>query len=188
MNDLVLTKEKHEKLGFSNVYKVTVKEIRNLNELRKLIKKDINIVKGSKLNRGVLESKHVDILLDPYVYIRKDSLHHRNCGLNHIICKIAKRNDKIIGLSFSEILRSGKKEMILERVRQVIKLCRKYKIRMVFSSFAENKFERRCAKDLLNFAVFLGMTPGEAKKAISFDVEKHKEEKEKEIISGVREV
>jgi len=188
MNDLVLTKEKQEKFSFSKICKVTVKEIKNSNELRKLKKKDINIIKGSKFNREVFESKFTDILLDPYVYIKKDSLHHRNPGLNHVLCKTAHKNNKIIALSFSEILRSRQKEMIFGRIRLIIKLCRKYKIKMIFASFAENKWEMRDAKDLLNIAVFLGMTPGEAQKALSFDLDKYKEEKIKEIIPGIKKV
>jgi RNase P/RNase MRP subunit p30 len=188
MNDLVLTKEKQENLNFSKISRVTVKKIKNLKELRKLKKTDINIIKGSKFNREVLENKYTDILLDPYAYIKKDSLHHRNSGLNHILCKIAYRNKKIIALSFSEILKNKKRENIFERIKQIIKLCRKYKINIIFSSFAENKWEMRDAKDLLNFAIFIGMTPGEAKKALSFDIQKYKEEKLKEIMPGIRNV
>jgi len=187
MNDFVLVKEKVE-LGFSKVFKVDVKEIKNKNDIRGLKKKDVNIIKGSRLNREVLENKFVDILLDPYVYIRKDSLHHRNSGLNQVLCKIAHEKGKIIGLSFSEVLKNKKREEILGRIKQIVKLCRKYKIKMVFGSFAKDKWEMRSAKDLLNFAEFLGMSPGEAKKALNFDVEKYKEGKMKEVIRGVREV
>jgi len=188
MNDLVLIKGKLESLNFSKQQKVVVKEIKNAKDLKRLKKADFNIIKGSRFNREVLENKKADMLLEPYCYIRRDSLHNRHCGLNQVLCRIASKNKKIIGLSFSEILNRKDKEKIFGRIRQVIKLCRKYKIRMVFSSFAKNNMERRDAKDLLNFAVFLGMTPGEAKKAVSFDVEKYREDRLKEVMPGVKKV
>ena len=49
------------------------------------------------------------------------------------------------------------------RIMQNIRLCRKYNVSMVFASFAEAKWEMRSAKDLMSFAVLLGMTPKEAK-------------------------
>ena len=55
---------------------------------------------------------------------------------------------------------------------QNIRLCRKYKVKMVLASFATDKFEMRDARDLISFGVCLGMNPGEAKKALNFSKRK----------------
>ena len=84
-----------------------------------------------------------------------------------MLCKLAKKNNIAIGFSFNEILKSKEKSKLIGRMMQNIKLCRKYKVKMVFASFAKNKFEMRAVKDLLSFCRVLGMTPREAKSALN---------------------
>ena len=57
---------------------------------------------------------------------------------------------------------------ILGRMMQNVKICRKYKTKMIVFSFAENKKEMRDVKDLISFGRVIGMTPGEAKKSVEF--------------------
>ena len=40
---------------------------------------------------------------------------------------------------------------------------------MIFATFAKGNYELRTSKDLLRFMQVLGMTPLEAKKAVSFE-------------------
>ena len=51
---------------------------------------------------------------------------------------------------------------------QNVRLCRKYKVRMVLASFAHDPWEMRSAYDLLAFGQVLGMTPKEATVALNF--------------------
>ena len=139
-------------LGFSNVYHM----------------RDFNIAIGSKDNRKLAEDKKLDILLSPELDSKGSSLVSRDSGLNEVICKIARKNNVAIGFSFSSILRSRDRVSLLASISQNIKLCRKYKVRMVMASFAKDKYEMRHARDLLNFCLVLGMNVKEAKEALNF--------------------
>jgi ribonuclease P/MRP protein subunit RPP1 len=132
------------------------------NKLRKDIqnaKKPIIILGGDdKINRLALENKNVDILLSPERGRRKDYMFFRNAGLNQVLCKIAQKNNVAIGFNFSDILNASDKERpkILARMAQNVKLCKKYKVKMIFSTFATEKYELRNNENLTNFSCFLG--------------------------------
>tara|TARA_Y100000310_G_C20601434_1_gene773260 strand:+ start:528 stop:1052 length:525 start_codon:yes stop_codon:yes gene_type:complete len=127
---------------------------------RSIQKENIVIVQGgeNKINRSALSNKFVDILLDPHMNRRKDFMHHRDSGLNQVLCKLAKERNIAIGFSFSAILKSKNLPEDLGRIIQNIKLCRKYKVKMVIASFAKNKNEQRNIKDIQSFFKVLGMT------------------------------
>ena len=86
---------------------------------------------------------------------RKDSMKQRNSGFNHVLARIAKKNEVEIGINLDEILNSGKakKSDLLARVMQNVKLCSKNKLNMKFVSF-ENK---RDTYDLKSLGLVLGM-------------------------------
>ncbi len=138
--------------------------------------KDFKIILGENENsiRKAAENKEIDILLIQDSKA-KDKLSSRDSGLNQVICKLAHENKIAIGFSFSEILKSKEKHKILGRIMQNIRLCRKYKVKMVLASFANNKWEMRSPKDLFSFGIVLGMTGKEANDALNF------KKKEKEI-------
>ena len=119
-------------------------------------------------NRKAVENKQVDILVAPERAGKKDRFTQRDSGLNHVLCALAKQNDVAIGFSFSDLLNSSHRSMLLGRMLQNVRLCRKYKVRMVVASFAKDPKEMRSAYDLLAFGQVLGMTPKEAKQALSF--------------------
>ncbi|MSR85917.1 hypothetical protein EXS74_00810 [Candidatus Woesearchaeota archaeon] len=122
--------------------------------------KELVVVQGGDdiLNRAVVSSRYVDILLDPHLGNRKDFMHQRNSGLNHVLCSLAKENNVAIGFSFSNILHAEKRGVLLGRIMQNILLCRKYKIPMVIGSFAKEEWDVRNEKDLQAFFQVLGMT------------------------------
>jgi len=126
-----------------------MKIIKNTGNLRIEINKAKSpvIVLGgdNKVNRAALENKKVDILLSPEKNDREDSFHYRKSGLNQVLCKLAKQNNVAIGFDFSNLINTLGRERarILGRMFFNYKLCRKYKVKMVFSSFSNNKFEQR---------------------------------------------
>lgn len=168
--DIVYFKDKGFNLGFDTVH----------------VSPKLKIVKGGddKLNRKILEDKKTDILLDPEPK-KWDKLHHRNSGLNQVLCKLAAQHDIAIGFSFRSILFSNNRGALMGKIMQNIRLCLKYKVKIIFGSFAEEKFEMRSAEDLLGFLDCLGMAPGDAKKALG-NVSKILEDKEKVVKKGVR--
>ncbi|HLD02859.1 MAG TPA: RNase P subunit p30 family protein [Candidatus Nanoarchaeia archaeon] len=135
---------------------------------------DFKIVKGGSISRNMeaVNSRKTDILIMAENIPSNDKTHHRNSGLNHLICKLAKENNVAIGFSFSNLLNSTNISRVLGRMKQNVRLCRKYKIRMMIGSFAENEFEMRTAKDLMAFGRVLGMTGSEVKKAMNFEKKK----------------
>ena len=121
--------------------------IKNAKDLRSEINKAKSpvIVLGGdeKINRSAVENKKVDILLSPELNKSKDHLHYRKSGLNQVLCKLAKKNGVAIGFDFSLLLNSKERSKILGRMILNYKLCKKYKVKMVFSSFSKDKFELR---------------------------------------------
>lgn len=192
--DLILCKEHFTDLGFDKVISVNIIEPTTKKELRKKLKQEsgLRIVLGSANNRTVAETKKVDILLSPEKGVKKDSLHHRNSGLDTVICGLAKKNSIAIGFNFNDILTNEgtKRAEIIGRMMQNVWLCRKYKLRVVLGSFAKDKWQMRARTDLISFGITLGMHPAEAKKSLEAISEILKEKKEKKFVicEGVKQL
>ncbi len=106
-----------------------------------------------KLNRKILEKEKIDVLLI-HQKSRKDRMKQRDSGFNHVLAKIAKKQNNIIGIDLDEIINSEKKEKakILGRIMQNIKICRKNKLKMEFiSKTKKDKY------DLKSLGIVLGM-------------------------------
>jgi ribonuclease P/MRP protein subunit RPP1 len=131
----------------------------NFDKARKLIKENSNksIIFTSdddELNRKILEKENIQILL-LNMEKRKDFQKQRNSGLNHVLAKLAKKKEIIIGINLDEIIKTSEKEKarILARIRQNIQICNKNKLKMKFIS-KENK---RNIYDLKSLSLILGM-------------------------------
>lgn len=109
-----------------------------------------------ELNRKILEKLKIGILLIN-LSGRKDFQKQRDSGFNHVMAKIAKKNQVVIGINLDEIITSGKNEKakIFGRVMQNIRICSKNKLKMKFIS-PSGKFERN-VYDLRAFGLILGM-------------------------------
>ena len=136
--------------------------------------KDLKIVESvdeDKVMKAV-SNLNVDIVTGVENGNKKDKMSSRNSGLNQVICKEASENKVAIGFDFNLVLNVDDKQKIIGRMMQNVKLCRKYKVKMVLFSGAKNKFEMRSAKDLIAFGRVLGMTGSEVKKALNFEKKK----------------
>jgi len=159
--DIVLFDGEKFELGFERVYKAVL--LRNLKES----KKGLAVYECDEFSlQSVLESRKAAIVLISEK-VSKDHLHFRRTALNHVMCKLAKKNDVAIAFSLSAILEARDRPLLLGRIMQSIRLCRKYKVDMLFASFARDKFGMRAADSMLAFAQVLGMTAGEARKALT---------------------
>ncbi|SRR3989344_1233335 len=117
---------------------------------------------NEEFNRQVLEKKGVDVLLFSNLY-GKDKLKQRDSGLNHVLCKLAKKNGVIIGIDLKQ-LGSGSdfdKSFYLARLIQNIRLCKKFNVKMIIINVKENN-----KKDLNSFLLTLGMDTWMAKFAV----------------------
>jgi len=110
----------------------------NIDTAKKLIKKSSAhiIVKAQSLefNRKILEYGKFQILLSPEsTHNPRDSLRKLDTSFNHITAKIAAKNN--ISIAFDLNLRNkDKKEkaILLSRIIQIIKFCRKAKTQIAF--------------------------------------------------------
>lgn len=133
----------------------------NFDKARKLIKadKDKKIIFSSdddELNRKILDKENINVLLINQTG-RKDFQKQRDSGLNHVLAKIAKKKNVIIGINFDEIIKSEGKEKarILSRISQNIKICSKNKLKMKFVFL--NEKNSRNIYDLKALGSVLGM-------------------------------
>jgi ribonuclease P/MRP protein subunit RPP1 len=127
------------------------------NEIKKNKEKEIIFSSNDDdLNRKILEKEPINILLLNQKE-RKDFQKQRNSGLNHVLAKIAKKNNISIGINLDEIIQSNSQEKvkILARITQNIKLCNKNKLKMKF--IAINKENERNLHDLKSLGLVLGM-------------------------------
>jgi len=115
------------------------------------------VVKSSTNDKDTIERLKPNIIFSFEENTRKDFIHQRASGLNHILCKSAKENNVIIGFSIKSILDAENKQEILGRMMQNIRICRKYKIKTIIASFAQRPLEMRNVHDLTSlFEILMG--------------------------------
>ncbi|MBU2522791.1 MAG: hypothetical protein KKE23_00685 [Nanoarchaeota archaeon] len=183
MFDILISKpkkfkqEKLKELGlnkilFLNPENSAIMDVGSKEDLRRAIssahsKNKIIIVRGQddEINRIVLEDKRISMLLSPEGKRKKDSMHSRNSGLNHILCALASKNDIAIGINYSEFKKMKGKEAAehLGRVMQNVRLCNQYHAPMVLASFGKKPAS---IYELRSFALSIGMTTDQAKKSL----------------------
>lgn len=146
-------KEIARSLGFDKVYIVNSPEFKKL-----------KIVNGGddETNRKAVENQNNDILLNPHASRSKDFMHSRNCGLNQILCKIAAENDVAIGFTLDRMYEPKD----IARVKLAIRLCRKFKNKIVVFSFAKDIYSMRAVNDIYSFLQVIGMDSGQANDAM----------------------
>ena len=112
---------------------------------------------GEEINRMAVESKKISILVSPEKGFGNDRMDARNSGLNDVLCKLAAKNQVAIGVDMEDVLRLPQDARIrrLGKILQNVRLCRKYKVRMVLVDG-----RGRNEKDLKSFGICMGMQPG----------------------------
>ena len=115
-------------LGFGKIF--------FLEDLEKL-----GVVEGKNegTNRRVVEEKKTKIIMNPQQEERNDRLHYRSSGLNQVICGLAHERNIAIAMSLDQ-LQDAK---TMGRAMQNIRLCRKYKVKMLFCSGATSVYGMR---------------------------------------------
>ena len=166
MIDYVLFSGEKFDLGYKQV-----REVEILKYIKQIKNQEIIIIEGGRDNRKICETKGVDILLNPEKECNMDFMHHRNSGLNQVLCKLMEENKITYGINLSLIINNKNLKAFIGRISQNIKLCRKYKIRMMLASFAKDKFEMRNPKDALALLKVIGMTQKEANNALNWEKE-----------------
>ncbi len=137
---------------------VNQKNIKNASTISKFL-----VVKSSNNDRSFIESNRINLIYGLEETYKRDFLHQRASGLNHILCELVRKNKVIIGFSYSSLLNKSSlntptSSLIMGRMMQNIKLCKKYKCAMTVASFTENPFELRSPYDVRSLFRLMGMT------------------------------
>ena len=154
-------------LGFTKVHFLDNDFVLLKGKTQKELSKEIDTARNKRLKtvfkadseemlRFALERSSVDIVYGMENINPKDSLHYVRGGLDQVLCKLAVEKRKILAFSFSELLNSSDKARLLARIMFNVKLCKKYKVIMMFCSFASSTEEMRSAKDLQALGRVLG--------------------------------
>lgn len=140
-----------------------INELKNTNPFA-IFKGDIDTI------RKLAEQKKIQYVTDLEDNEFKDNLNFANSGLNQVMCRLLAKNNIVVCFNFSLILNSNSLEgaKLLRRMMQNVRLCRKYKVKMLISSFAKNEYELRSRYSLKSFGLVIGMNPKEAKYAVNY--------------------
>ena len=105
-------------------------------------------IKSSNKDREVIEGSLADLVFSLEDSPKKDFIHQRASGLNHILCRLARKNNITIGFSFSSILNAENKHEVLGRITQNLRMCKRFEVKTIIASFARNPYEMRSMHDL----------------------------------------
>jgi|SRR3989344_2005101 len=142
----------------------------NLEQAKNLIKKSIEtkekliIVKAQnpEFNRKILEYGKFDIILSIESTAKKEyTPKNLDSGFNHILAKIAAKNNILLGIDLKEIQSLEKKEkaILLSKIIQNIKLCRKAKTKIKLLNYKDKK-------TAFSFLISLGASTQQAQEAL----------------------
>ena len=125
--------------------------------------------KSSDSDRFFVESKKIKLIYGFEETNKKDYLHQRASGLNHVICELANKNNVAIGFSYSSLLNKnpGIVSLIMGRMAQNIALCQKYNVKTIVGSFSQNPFHLRNPQDLASLFTLLGMSAKNIRDSLS---------------------
>lgn len=127
---------------------------KNAEKAKQLIKKStekplIVEAQDDAFNRSLLEYGKFDVLLSPEIDKKRSSVRQENSGFNHVLAKIASKNNIAIGINLEEISKLPKKEKAerIAKLMQNIKIARKTKTKIVFIN--DKKINKRMRVSLL---------------------------------------
>lgn len=110
-------------------------------------------------NRKLLEYGKFQVLLSPENGKRTNTIRQINSGMNHVLAKIASKNNVAIGIDLKELKKLSVKEKIqrISKIIQNIKICQKARANLAINGDKREAF---------HFLLSLGASSQEAKKAI----------------------
>jgi ribonuclease P/MRP protein subunit RPP1 len=165
----------------------------NPEELRKITKKNrdkINYISAFggnlKINRSALENRQLDVLSRPYYK-------SRDCGINHVLAKLAFDNDIAIELSLKDILTNhlSFRAKVIAHFKEILLLHRKYKFPLLLTSGATGIYDTKSSRDFCAIFKSIGFSEEEIIKGL-YDYPEHilqfNKDRKNMIIFGVKKV
>lgn len=117
------------------------------------------VAKSSDNDRNIIESGKVKIIYGFEEVHKKDYIHQRASGLNHILCELAAKNKVAIGFSYCSLINQSPAvaSMAMGRMVQNMRLCRKYGVKTAIGAFTEKPYGLRAQHDIESLFRTLGM-------------------------------
>lgn len=127
-----------------------------------------------KINEAALQDYRVDILAHPCGEFwrgkGKGRGEGKGGGLNHVLVRYAAENGVALDFNMNAIIQSrgrGERARVLRKMRENLKLVRKYDALPVLTSHAETVYDLRAPREMVALAGLFGMTREEAVRALS---------------------
>lgn len=139
-------KEKKQEEGIKLFYGVLC-NTKDLGKAKRLA--DFTLVQNPE--RKAIEKKNPDMVFDLELGNRRDFIFQRNSGLNHILCRFMKENDIVYYVNFNQISESKNKQILLGRIIQNLRLCKKYNVKVGIASFSSKSSGMRNPSDMRGF-------------------------------------
>lgn len=112
--------------------------------------------KSSDKDIEIMEGSLASLIFSFEENQRRDFIHQRASGLNHILCSLARKNNITLGFSFTSILNAKDRHEILGRIMQNLRICKQFKVKTAIASFAKDPYEMRSMHDLASLLKLLG--------------------------------
>mgnify|MGYP001571991671 CR=1 FL=1 len=131
-------------------------------------KAHLKVVRHTEHDLHIVEHDSPSILFDLETDMRADALHQRASGLNHILARACAKKQVTVAFSFGLLLAANaqKRAVLLGRMMQNIRLCRKFSVPMRIASFASAPEQMRNPADIKALFTLLGMHPKEAQQSL----------------------
>ena len=113
-------------------------------------------IKSNGEDKEIIQDRKASLIFSFEDSLKKDFMHHRASGLNHILCKLAKESGIIVGFSSNSLLNSNNTCVTIGRITQNISLCQKFRVNTAIASFATKPFEMRSPHDMESLFRVLG--------------------------------
>lgn len=124
---------------------------------------ELIVVRGGTedLNRAILEAPEADILINHDIQGRP--------GINHVLARLAKKNDVAIGFDLNSLMMSYRLGRIQEfsALSDTAALVRRFGAPFVLTSGAKDPWDLRSSSELIAFGRQLGFTEAQARKGLS---------------------
>ncbi len=141
---------------------INTRDSRDVKKIAKAVRRDVElvVVRGGtpEVNRTALETPEADILT-----------HQSDMKINHVLAKLASKNNVAMGFVFSNILLSYKRTRIslFSDMINNAKVLKKYRSPFIISSGSLSVWDLRSPSDLLAFGKLLGFQENQVNQAMS---------------------
>ena len=114
-----------------------------------------------ELNRAILEIPEVDVLISHDVQGRS--------GINHVLARLAKKNDISIGFDMNSLMVSYRLGRVREfsAMSETARIVRRFGAPFILTSGAMNPWDMRSPSELIAMGKQLGFTEAQARKGLS---------------------